>query len=389
MSIGLPVPEPPAARPAGTHLESVRYRSARWQVDNLGPASVAFFRLPTGHDAIVVVDNVALGPAIGGLRMSPTVDATEVARLARAMTLKNAAAGLPHGGAKSGIIANPAGDPAVKEQAVRAFAGAIADLTDYIPGPDMGTDETAMAWISDEIGRAVGLPAVLGGIPLDQLGATGFGLAVCAEALQDAGRLRIGGARVAVQGFGAVGRHAALALHECGAVIIAVSDRNGATHNPGGLDLPALVEFRSSGQLYEFPGGQPLPRDELLTLDCDVLVPAAQPDVLDARNASAVRAKVILQGANIPATREAEAIFDQCGILSVPDILANAGGVICASVEYHGGSRDQAFATIREKITANTVEFLDRIRADVLPRLAVEQMAISRVAAAKRYRRGY
>ena len=148
--------------------------------DELGPVKVVHVYEPSsGLRGIVVVDNVACGPSIGGIRMAPDVSTDEVFRLARAMTLENAAAGLPHGGGKAGIIADP--KTADKPRLIRAFARAIRDLVEYIPGPDMGTDETCMAWTLDEIGRAVGLPRVFGGIPLDEIGATGYGIAQCAE----------------------------------------------------------------------------------------------------------------------------------------------------------------------------------------------------------------
>jgi glutamate dehydrogenase (NAD(P)+) len=201
--------------------------------DDLGPHKILLLLdRSVGLRGIVVVDNVAAGPAIGGVRMAADVDVTEVARLARAMTFKSAAAGLPHGGGKAGIIADPHLPRAEKEPLIRGFARAIAGLHEYIPGPDMGTDETCMAWVADEIGRAVRVPAVLGGIPLDTLGATGLGLAACADALEDAGVLQVSGARVAVHGFGAVGRHAAAFLVERGAVVVAVADSRGATGLP-------------------------------------------------------------------------------------------------------------------------------------------------------------
>lgn len=262
--------------PIGSSRVATPEKVARWPVHDTGPAGVVFLRLPTGHEAIVVVVDVALGQAIGGVRMTLTIDATEVAGLARAMTLKNAVAGLPHGGAKAGLVADPGMDLAERERVIRAFARSIADLTDYIPGPDMGTDETAMAWIYDEIGRAVGLPAVLGGIPLDELGATGFGLAVCAEVLHEAGVVDLEGATVVIQGFGTVGRHAALALSARGARVIAASDSRGATYNKLGLDVDALAAFKRTAPVQEFPGGRPVPRDNLLGLECDLLVPAAQ-----------------------------------------------------------------------------------------------------------------
>jgi glutamate dehydrogenase/leucine dehydrogenase len=364
--------------------------SASWPVSDLGPEKVLFLRLPEGCQATVVVDNVALGTAIGGVRLASSVDAAEVARLARAMTIKNAAAGLAHGGGKSGITVPRPLDPAAREGLIRAFAVAIKGVTDYIPGPDMGTSETDMAWVLDEIGRAVGLPAVLGGIPLDELGATGYGLAVCADTLQEAGLLEIRGARVAVQGFGAVGRHAALGLAERGAVVVGVSDSRGATYDPGGLDIGALALFKRERPVAEFPGGKALPRDQLLSLDCDVFVPAAQPDVITKRNVDALRATVVLPGANIAVTADAEHELHQRGVLTLPDVIANAGGVICAAVEYRGGERDGAFATIRSKIRANVLELLDRMRAESLePRSAAMQMAHERIASAQKYRRRF
>lgn len=359
-----------------------------WPADEYGPASVTVLRLPAGCTGFVVVDDVSLGPAIGGLRMNPSVTAAEVARLARAMTLKNAAALLPHGGAKAGIRTSGDLDAASRESVLRAFARGIRDLRDYVPGPDMGTDETAMAWIDDEIGRAVGLPALLGGIPLDQIGATGYGLAVCAQALDAAGRLSLAGARVAIQGFGAVGRNAARFLAERGAVVVAVSDITAAVYDPGGLDVAGLLAFKDRHGLAEWPSAKVLDRDDLLSLDCDVLVPAAQPDVITEANASQVQAAVILPGANIAVTPGAEAQLHARGVLVVPDFVANAGGVICAAVEYRGGSRAEAFAAIEERIRANTTELLQATaESGEALRPAAERMARARVERARSYRR--
>jgi glutamate dehydrogenase/leucine dehydrogenase len=366
------------------------YSSYPWTADDLGPASVHLYRLPAGAEGIVVLDNLSLGPAIGGVRLNSTVTAAEVARLARAMTIKSAVAGIPHGGGKSGIRASHQLSRAEREAVVRAFAQAIRHLVDYIPGPDMGTDETAMAWIRDEIGRAVGLPAVLGGVPLDQIGATGFGLAECAEALAAAGRFDPAGSRVAVQGFGAVGMHAAVQLAQRGARIVAVSDITGAVHDPDGLDLAALVEFTRTRPVAEYTDAKPLERDDLLTVACDLLVPAAQADVVHDGNVADVKAGVVLQGANLPVTASAEATLARRGVLTVPDVIANAGGVICASVEYRGGGRTRAFAEISERIRANTAEMLDRMaRQDVLPREAAMAMARARLRAAESYHRTF
>lgn len=362
----------------------------RWAVDDLGPVLVAFLRPCPGVEAVVVIDNVALGPAIGGVRMRSEVTVGEVARLARAMTVKNALAGLPHGGAKAGIKSATLGR-VDHERVIRAFACAMRQLTDYVPGPDMGTTELSMAYVRDEIGRAVGLPSVLGGIPLDELGATGFGLAVCAEVLAEAGLIHLDGARVIVQGMGAVGWHAAHFLAERGAKIIAVSDIQGAIWNPAGLDVAALgAHKRSVGSLTGFPGGTAMPRDDILTLDCDLLVPAAQPDVVTVDNAEKISASVILEGANIPLTAEAEAQLADRGVLCIPDVVANAGGVICAAAEYRGAGHAEAFAEIEEKIRDTTGELLDRVRRQNLsPRAAAVQMADGRLHAAGALHRAF
>jgi glutamate dehydrogenase/leucine dehydrogenase len=358
--------------------------------DELGPTKILLLQeQAVGLHAIVVVDNTACGPAIGGVRMAPDVSVDEVFRLARAMTLKNAAAGLAHGGGKAGIIADPTCPPEAKERLVRTFARLIANLTDYIPGPDMGTNEICMAWIKDEIGRAVGLPRVIGGIPLDEIGATGLGLAVAAEVAAPAVGLELREARVAVQGFGAVGQHAAHFLCERGARLVAAADSRGAIYHPDALDINALIRHKRSGlPVSEFPGGSPLARDLLVGVACEIWIPAARPDVLTADNVGQLKARLILQGANIPATEAAEAWMHEHGVLNIPDFIANAGGVICAAVEYHGGNEAQALATITEQIHVNTQEMLDLAkRESLLPRVAAVKLARGRVDAAMRLHR--
>jgi glutamate dehydrogenase (NAD(P)+) len=358
--------------------------------DELGPEKIVHIHRPSlGLKAIVVIDNTAAGPAIGGTRMAPDVGVEECARLARAMTLKNAAAGLAHGGAKSVIVGDPAMPTTRKEQLIRAFAAAIRDLTDYIPGPDMGTDERAMAWVKDEIDRAVGLPRVVGGIPLDEIGATSFGLAVAAQAAQELGGPKLAGARVVVQGFGAVGQHAARFLAEKGAVLVAASDSHGAIADPNGLDIAALIALKRAGKpLLDHKRGKALDRDEIVAVACDIWIPAARPDVLRADNVERLDTKLVLQGANIPATPDAERRLHERGILSIPDFIANAGGVICATVEYHGGTENGAFDAISEKIVANTRAVLEAARADqLMPREAANRLAEHRVRAAMELRR--
>lgn len=358
--------------------------------DDLGPSKVLWIRQPkVGLEAVLVVDNVACGPAIGGIRMAPDITAVEVARLARAMTFKNAAAGLPHGGGKGGIIGNPSRSAPQKEQLVRAFAQAIRDVHEYIPGPDMGLNEESMAWIQDEIGRVVGLPKVLGGIPLDEIGATGFGLAICAEVAAARVGLDLRGARIVVQGFGAVGMHAARFLEQRGAKLMATCDIQGAIFNADGLPLERLIAHKRSGRpLYEFAQGKRISGDDLIGLDCDIWIPAARPDVLNEKNVSRLKTRLVLQGANIPATSEAEQWMHENGVLSVPDFIANAGGVICASVEYHGGTQAQAFAAIEDRIRSNTSEVLATAAQEKsTPREAAVRMARRRVEEAMRYRR--
>jgi glutamate dehydrogenase (NAD(P)+) len=358
--------------------------------DQLGPQKIVHIYEPhLGLKAIVVIDNTAAGPAIGGTRMAPDVSAEECFRLARAMTFKNAAAGLPHGGAKSVIFGDPTMPQAEKERLVRAFAAGIRTLEDYIPGPDMGTNEAAMAWVKDEIGRSVGLPRELGGIPLDEIGATGFGLAVAAEVAQEFAGVRLEGARVVVQGYGAVGRHAARFLAEKGARLVGASDSKGTIADPDGLDIERLAVLKAEGKsVVDLRAAKRMQADDVVGIDCDIWIPAARPDVLRDDNVEALRARLVLQGANIPATSGAERRMHERGILSVPDFIANAGGVIAAAVEYHGGTEKVAVDTIAEKIATNTRAVLDLAKSKrTLPREAAVQLARTRVERAMSLRR--
>jgi glutamate dehydrogenase/leucine dehydrogenase len=252
----------------------------------------------------------------------------------------------------------------------------------------MGTDEGCMAWVYDEIGRAVGLPASLGGIPLDQVGATGFGLAAAIDVAADHMAMPLAGARVVVQGFGAVGANVARFLHERGCVLVAASDSRGAIIDPGGLDVAALMATSELGSVADHPAGLRNERDAVIGVECDIWIPAARPNVLHVDNVEALRTRLVAQGANIPATPEAEARLHERGILSLPDFIANAGGVICGAVEYAGGSQIEAFATIDERIRANTTLMLDRASAaGVQPREAALEMALDRLHAAMSTRR--
>ncbi len=358
--------------------------------DDFGPARIIHIsRRSLALKAIVVVDNTACGEAIGGIRMAPDVSVEECFRLARAMTWKNAAAGLPHGGGKSVIFGDPRMTSDAKEQLIRSFADTIRDISDYIPGPDMGTDENCMAWVKDEAGRAVGLPGVLGGIPLDEVGATGFGLSAAIDVAKDFIGLDLRGARVAIQGFGAVGKHAARFLAEKGSVLVAASDTRGTLADASGLDVGKLIAVKQAGlSLKDYDGGKKLPADAILDAECDIWIPAARPDVVRADNVARLHARLIAQGANIPCTAEAEQALHERGVLVIPDFIANAGGVICAAVEYHGGIQRTAFDYIDERIRANTRAVLEGSRRDKkLPRAAALSLAEERVRAAMQLRR--
>ena len=358
--------------------------------DELGPAKVVHVYDPKYElKAVVAIDNVARGPSIGGIRMAPDVSATEAFRLARAMTMKNSAAGLAHGGGKSVIYGDPKIDVAKKEQLIRAFARAIRDLVDYIPGPDMGTDERCMGWIKDEIGRAVGLPPEIGGIPLDEIGATGFGLKTSVDVARKFCDLNLKGARVVIQGYGSVGKHAARFLAEEGAILIAAADSRGTLFNPKGIDITRLTALKDSGKsVVDYKDGEKLAPDAVIDIECEIWIPAARPDVIRKDNVARLKAKLVPQGANIPFTPEAERILHENGTLVIPDFIANAGGVICAAVEYHGGTQSQAFSTIEEKIANNTEEVLRQARkGGLLPRQAAVELAERRVRKAMEYRR--
>ncbi|HUI22342.1 MAG TPA: Glu/Leu/Phe/Val dehydrogenase [Methylocella sp.] len=358
--------------------------------DRFGPAKIVHIHRPSLNlKAIVVIDNIACGSALGGVRMAPDVSALECFRLARAMTWKNAAAGLAHGGGKAVIFGDPHMPVDHKQQVIRAFADAIGDLTDYVPGPDMGTDELCMGWVEDEIGRAAGLPAAIGGIPINEIGATGFGLAACVDVAGTFIGLELKGARVAVQGFGAVGRHAARFLAEKGAVLVAASDRSGTLVDHGGLDIAALIAFKDKGySLHDYPHGKKLEGEAILDVECDIWIPAARPDIVHTGNVARLRARLIPQGANIPCTQEAEVALHKRGILTIPDIIANAGGVICAAIEYQGGTQATAFEHIDERIRTNTRLIIEESqKSGEIPRRAALALAERRLQAAMRTRR--
>ena len=358
--------------------------------DDLGPFKVIHVYEPSiGLKGVLVVDNVARGPSIGGVRMAVDVTTEECARLARAMTFKNAAAGLKHGGGKSVIIADPKMPKAQKEILIRGFACALKEVEQYIFGPDMGTNEECMAWVNDEINRAIGLPRELGGIPLDEIGATGWGLYHAIEVASEFCQLEIKGARFAVQGFGAVGKHVTHFLSDAGANVVAVSDSAGTIYNPEGLDVEKLTSLKNKGKsVTEYVDGESLDADTIIDIECDIWIPAARPDVIREDNVHRLNIRMLVQGANIPATYAAEKTLHEKGILCIPDFIANAGGVICGAMEYQNASQSTAMSVIEEKIRQNTREVLETsAQKQIPPRDAALAMARIRLQDAMDMRR--
>jgi glutamate dehydrogenase (NAD(P)+) len=305
------------------------------------------------------------------------------------MTLKNAAADLPNGGAKSVVFGNPEMPEREKEKLIRAFASSLRNERDYIFAPDMGTDEQCMAWVKDEIGRAAGLPRDLGGIPLDEIGATGWGVYQATDIAARYCNMKLDGARVVIQGFGAVGQHSARFLTRAGAILVGASDSRGAIYNARGLDVETLIELKRTGKsVSDDTGGEKRDREAVIDMECDIWIPAARPDVINAANASRLKTKLIVEGANIPVTPEAEKFLHERDVLCIPDFIANVGGVICASLEYRGVTQSAVFASIEEKVQGNTAQVLETVRAKAIqPREAALELAEQRVKKAMSYRR--
>jgi glutamate dehydrogenase (NAD(P)+) len=358
--------------------------------DDLGPVKIVHVQEPSlDLKAVLVVDNVAKGPAIGGVRMATDVSTAECVRLARAMTYKNAAAGLPHGGGKVVLYGDPKMPRDDKEQRIRALAKLLRGEQEYIFAPDMGTDEECMAWVRDEISRVVALPREIGGIPLDEIGATGWGLSHAVDVALHYCDFKLEGARLVVQGFGAVGKHVTRFLTERGAKLVAVADSCGAVHNPQGLNVAALLALKDAGRsVCDYSDGIRLERDAVIDVECDIWIPAARPDVVNEDNVHRLKTRLVVEGANIPFTHDAERILHEKGVLCVPDFIANAGGVICAAMEYHGSTQSAALQSIEEKLRRNTEQVLETARREqVLPRQAAMEMAEERVRKAMSFRR--
>ena len=300
-----------------------------------------------------VTHNIARGPSKGGIRYHPDVTLDEVKSLAMWMTWKCALMGIPFGGAKGGVVCNPKLMSVEELQRMtRRFTSEIVNEIGPekdIPAPDVGTNPTVMAWIFDTysmnkghsvLGVVTGKPLNLGG-SLGRLEATARGAHYCIrEAVKKRGR-SLGGMRVAVQGFGNVGSYLAKFAAEDGAKVVAVSDSAGGVHNPNGIDVAlALAHKQETGELTGLKDTEPVTNDELLLLDCDVLAPCALEQVITTDNADKIKAQVICEGANGPTTPSADEILEDRGVLVLPDILANAGGVVVSYFEWVQGLQE-------------------------------------------------
>ncbi|MEV0032821.1 Glu/Leu/Phe/Val dehydrogenase dimerization domain-containing protein [Nocardia sp. NPDC050793] len=340
-------------------------------IDEWGPEKIVCVSdARTGMRGVLVIDNTARGMGKGGTRMTPTVSVGEVARLARNMTWKWAAVDLFYGGAKAGIQADPTATS--KEAVLRAFVRALRNEVpeEYVFGLDVGLTENDAAIMLDEIGGrggAVGTPHALGGLPYDQLGVTGYGVAESADAAARTLGLDTALLSVSIQGFGAVGAATAKRLSELGATIVAISTSHGGIHNPNGLDVATLLEMREQygdNLVGHYTDAKPLALGEELSVTADLLVPAALQDVIDEDLARALPAKIVVEGANLPSSPAAQQVLFDRGITVVPDFIANAGGVVAAAVamdaRYSGIRPEPAavFDTISNKLRVSTTATL-------------------------------
>jgi len=365
--------------------------------DEFGPEKVLEVYDPKiGLKGVLVIDNTILGPGKGGIRMTPTVDVEEVFRLARAMTWKCALAELPFGGAKSGIIANSKKiTKEEKKTIVESFSRALKSVcpSQYVAAPDMYMAEEEMKWFAEANGSmkaCTGKPKELGGIP-HELGSTGFGVfhstLVAAEHLG----LGIKNCTVAIQGFGNVGKFAAKFLSEVGAKIVSVSDSKGCLNVPEGIKIEKLLKIKEeSGSVVYYSEkavesrdmhpGQTFKCGTIFELPADILIPAALPDIINKNNVDRIDVKIIVEGANIPIPHDIEKVLYHKGVLVLPDIVANAGGVISSYVEYIGGTAEEMFKLVEEKIKKNTKILLEKSKKEKInPRDAALEIAKERV----------
>jgi glutamate dehydrogenase/leucine dehydrogenase len=357
-----------------------------------------------------IIHSNILGPSKGGIRLDPDVNINEVKALAAWMTWKCAVVDIPYGGAKGGITCNPREmSRGEVERLIRAYTNALLEVfgpDKDIPAPDMGTGPEEMAWLMDEYSRAHGMtinavvtgkPIVLGG-SLGRAEATGRGVMVSAMVAMEKLKINPYNATCAIQGFGNVGSYAATLMEKRGVKIVGISDISGAYYNKEGIDVRNAQVFRDKNDnlLEGFPGAEKIEGEELLTLDVDVLIPAAKEDVITKHNAENIQARLIVEGANGPTSFKADKIIREKGILVVPDILANAGGVTVSYFEWVQNRlgfkwtrdrvnrrSDRIIKTAFEKVYKTSKKF------DVTMRIAAYIVAIDKVSKTYKYRGGF
>jgi glutamate dehydrogenase (NAD(P)+) len=357
-----------------------------------------------------VIHSTILGPSKGGIRFDPAVNIDEVRALAAWMTWKCAVVDIPYGGAKGGIACNPREMSVGEiERLMRAYTISMLDIfgpDKDIPAPDMGTGPREMAWLMDEYSKAKGMtvnavvtgkPLVLGG-SLGRTEATGRGVMVSALAGMEKLRLNPYRATAAVQGFGNVGSWGAKLLQEKGVTICGLSDISGAYYNQRGIDVEKAIAFRNAnnGTLEGFKDAELISNEELLALNVDVLVPAAKEDVITHENAGSIQAKLIVEGANGPTSASADDLINQKGIMVVPDILANAGGVTVSYFEWVQNRIGYKWALDRINRRSDRMmkDAFDNVfetsqKYGVSLRLAAYIVAIDKVASTYKFRGGY
>ncbi len=369
--------------------------------DEFGPNYVVEVHNPSlGIEGFLVIDNTALGPGKGGIRMTADVTVEEIRRLARAMTWKNALAGIPFGGAKSGLVWNPpqgssADIRARKKETVEWFARSLAPFIPkyYIAGPDVNTGAEEMRWFAEASGKwnaATGKPSDFCtkspsgkkkcGLP-HELGSTGFGVAHATAVAANLRGIDLKKATVAIEGYGNVGSFAHQFLQEMGAKIVAVADRGGGVYHEEGLDVKSLRFLKSQGRsVYEYPHGKKLSHDDLLILGVDILIPASVTDVIKEGHKNKIQAKIIVEGANIPMRENVEESLWKRGIVVVPDIIANAGGVISSYAEYRGFYASKMLALVERTIKKTVREVMEKsLKERRNPREVAFQIARERI----------
>lgn len=370
------------------------------KIDQFGPEKIICVSdSKTGMRGVLVIDNTARGMGKGGCRMSPDVTVEEVCRLARTMTWKWAMVDFALGGAKGGIKADPGSSD--KEKIIRAYVRALRKHIpdEYIFGLDMGLTEADAAIVVDELDdlkTSMGTPQELGGFPYDELGATGYGVAEAVKAACSKKNKSFRNTTVSIQGFGAVGRAAAKFLAEEDFVIVAVSTVEGVLYNPAGLDIEKLLELQQEAGdevVKAYEDGQVMNLGEELTLNVDVLIPAAIQDIITEDNAAKINAELIVEGANMPTTSKAEGILAANNTLIIPDFVANAGGIIAAGVGMDARNSCQridareVYCLIEEKMHDNVSLLLERAeKEEISTREIAKSIAQNRVIKAMQLR---